>query len=48
MTVRTRCRWVNFMECGASLYAARFHLMLKEADCGSYVRPAIVNGSYTL
>ena len=43
-TARTRCEWIKFRECGELLYG-RFNLMLKEAVCKSYVRPAILYGS---
>ena len=31
VTVRTRCRWVKFMECSELLYGRRFPLRLKGA-----------------
>ena len=42
VTVRTRCGWVMFRECGESLYGRRFHPKLKKAVYKSYVKPAIM------
>ena len=41
MTVRTRCGWVKFGECGELLYG-RFPLRLIGAVYVSYIRPAIL------
>ena len=45
MTVRTRCGWVAFTECGELLYGRRFPLRLIGAVYGNYVRPAMLYGS---
>ena len=47
VTVRTRCGWAKFRECGELLYDRRFHQKLKWAVYMSYVRPAILHGSET-
>ena len=47
MTVRTRCGWVKFRECGELLYGRRFPLKLKGPVYKSNVRPAILYGSET-
>ena len=39
MTVRTRCVWVTFRECGELLYDRRFPLRLKGAVYKSYIWP---------
>ena len=45
VSVRTRCGWVRFMECGELLYCRIFPLMLKDALHKNYIRPAILYGS---
>ena len=45
VTVRTRCGWVKFRECGELLCFSRFPLKLKGAVYRSYVRPAILYGN---
>ena len=45
VTVRTRCGWLTFMECGELLYGRRFPIKLRGAVCKSYVRPSILYGS---
>ena len=42
VTVRTRCQWDMFNECGELMYGRRFSLRLKGAGCKSYVRAAIL------
>ena len=45
VTVRTRYRWVEFMDCSELLYRGRFPLRLKGAVYKSHVRLAILCGS---
>ena len=44
LTVRTRCWWIKFRECGKLLHGKRFPLKLKGIVYRSYVRPAILYG----
>ena len=44
VTVRTRCEWVMFRECGELLYGRRFPLRLKGAVYWSCVRPSMLYG----
>ena len=45
VTVRTRCGWVKFRECGKLLYPYKSSLKLKWAVYKCYVQPAILFGS---
>ena len=45
VTVRTRCGWVKFRECGELLHGSRFPLRLKGPVYKSYVRSAMLYGS---
>ena len=45
VTVRARCGWVKFRECGELMYGMRFPIRLKRAVYRSYVRPALLHGS---
>ena len=45
VTIRTRCGWVKFWECGESLYGKIFPLRLKGAVYERYVRLTILYGS---
>ena len=42
VTVRTRCGWVKFRECGELLHRKIFPLRLKQAVYKSYVSPAML------
>ena len=45
VTARTRCWWVEIMECSELLYGRRFPLDLKGAAHRSYAKPEILHGS---
>ena len=44
VTVRIRCGYIEFRECGELLYG-RFHIMLKWIIYKGFLRPAILYGS---
>ena len=45
VTARTSCEWVKFREYSELLYGWRFHLRMKGAVYGSFVRLATLHGS---